>query len=711
MFDKNRFIKNLLGYFLLYELEAGVLVWYLLSTPADPKNVVALGYSLPRLITMAGFILVFLVCLYAAYKIYKNTTPVVLFFEKLFSRQSLLWLIFFLANFLILFGLIYILTSPSSPRELKIFYNTFHLKPIAVFLIYIAPAYKVALPVVTWVSLVSAQTGLALLYIFVRQFKEAIRSDFNRPRSRILVFMVGVAALSILLVGLSVTLPYLIVPNRTQALHFARNINMKNLHRYTWVLAIYLNLALAWLWSKIFSSITIKKASSTGSFWYLLPFIAALTVSFYWLTVNVAGEVGNNHAPSNWDVFYVSPDSGGYIEQYSTQSLRPPIYPLFIQLVTAGSGFDHDPRNYLVNQSIEDINDPLIRVTRTQKVVLLTTSLVACAALMGLMNSPLPALLFLGLYEFGFFSQEINNILSEPIAQAWLFLMLATFFAFLWKQWKFLLLLGGAFYAALYLTRPAGIYGGVLLAAMLLWAMKAGWRKYWLSCLAAVLLPAGLVAIPIFYTYLAIGSLSPAPMYGYAQIAFALQVADSDDLNLMPDEEAREFLTKALEVKRIEDFKIKATVLDANERLLNMLSSNIYQVAIPVANEIPPNTSDRSSLLIRVSTPLLKQHRAEYFMIGWNSFWYAATQMSMDRVIKGPYSLGIVILISLILALYLRGWVGFCSISLILTHLAHMVIVSLFDFPLTRYLWATELLVLIAGFILVWGIFNRLSEH
>ena len=125
---------------------------------------------------------------------------------------------------------------------------------------------------------------------------------------------------------------------------------------------------------------------------------------------------------------------------------------------------------------------------------------------------------------------------------------------------------------------------------MLLWAMKAGWRKYWLSCLAAVLLPAVLVAIPILYTYLATGSLSPAPIYGHAQIAFALQVADSDDLRLMPDEQAREFLTKALEVKQIEDAKIKAAVPDANEQLLNMLSSNIYRVAIPVANEIPPNT-------------------------------------------------------------------------------------------------------------------------
>ena len=382
------------------------------------------------------------------------------------------------------------------------------------------------------------------------------------------------------------------------------------------------------------------------------------------------------------------------------------MYTLFIQHVTTGIGFDHKLDKYPINQPIRDTSDPLMRVTRAQKVMLLTSRLLACAALMGLMYSPMTALFFLGLYEFGFFSKEINHILSEPLAQTWMFLILAVFFTFLWKRWKFLLLLGGAFCAALYLTRPAGIYGGVLLAAMLLWAMKAGWRKYWLSSLAAVLLPAVLVAALILYTYFATGSLSPTPMYGLAQIAFALQVAGPDDLNLMPDEEAREFLTKALEVKKLEDTKIEAIVPDTTEQLFNKLSSNIYQVAAPVAN-----TSNFSNLMIKVSTPLLKRHRVEYFLLGWNSFRYAATQMSMDRVIKGPYSLGIVILISVVLALYLRGWVGFCSASLIFTHLAHMVIVSLFDFPLTRYLWATEWLVLVAGFILVNGIFSRLYRH
>jgi hypothetical protein len=524
--------------------------------------------------------------------------------------------------------------------------------------------------------------------------------------TRAVVILVCLTSLSILAVGLSKAAPFILIPNKTQALQFSRTESMRNIHNYTWVLTIYINLIAAWLWPIFLPRPLSKVTRRCHPFWYFIPLLAAAFVSYYCLTVIVAGEVGNNHSPSNWDVFYVSPDSGGYIVRYSAYSIRPPVYPLFIQLVTTGTGFDHILDRDHINEPIEDVSDPLMRVARAQKMVLLASSLLACATLMGLMNSPLPALFFLGMYEFGFFSQEINHILSEPLAQTWMFLILAVFFAFLWKRWKFLLLLGGAFCAGLYLTRPAGIYGGVLLAAMLLWAMKASWRKYWLSSLAAVLLPAVLVAAPILYTYSTTGSLSTAPMYGLAQIAFALQVAGPDDLNVMPDEEAREFLTKALEVKKLEDTKIEAIVPDTTEQLFNKLSSNIYQVAAPVAN-----TSNFSNLMIKVSTPLLKRHRVEYLLLGWNSFRYAATQMSMERVIKGPYSLGIVILISLILALYLRGWVGFCGPSLILTHLTHMVIVSLFDYPIIRYLWATEWLVLVAGFILVYGIFSRLYRY
>jgi MFS family permease len=347
-----------------------------------------------------------------------------------------------------------------------------------------------------------------------------------------------------------------------------------------------------------------------------------------------------------------------------------------------------------------------MRVVRVQKIVLLACSLLTCAALMGLMSSTLPAIFFLWLYEYGFFSPEISQIMSEPIAQAWLFLILASFFAFLWKRWKFLLPLSGFFCAGLYLTRPAGFYGGVLLAAMFLWALYHGWRSYWLPCLIAVLLAAALVASPILYTYFTVGNLSPTPMYALAKIAFALQVAEPEDINRMPDEEAHRFLIKALEIKRVEDAKIEAVVRQGTHPYFTQVTANIYIVSTLAINEVLPEGSptDKINLLARVSTPLLAHHRFEYYKLALNSFWYATTRLSI-------YYFSGIITICLVLALLLRGWAGFSAIALILTHLTHLWIVSLFDIPILRYIWATQFLILLSLFILLWSFINTWARN
>ena len=352
-----------------------------------------------------------------------------------------------------------------------------------------------------------------------------------------------------------------------------------------------------------------------------------------------------------------------------------------------------------------------MRVAQAQKVVLLAASLAACAALMALMSSALPVLFFLWLFEYGFFSQEINHIMTEPIAQAWLFFILASFFAFLWKRWKFLLPLGGLFCAALYLTRPAGVYGGVLLAAMILWAALSDWRGYRLICLASILLAGLLVTLPIFYSYIITGTLTPSPMYAIARIAFALRVATPEDLNLMPDQDSREFLTEALEMKKVEESKIKVKYPQEAEQNFVMIVKNTYSIAPVAAREVLPGGSkaDMDKLLLKVSNPLLNKHRWEYYRVGWSSFWYATTRMSLDRI-KSPIGFWVVILICLVLAILLRGWVGFSSVTLIITHLAHLAVVSLFDIPIQRYIWATEFLILLALFILIWGIMVRYSQ-
>jgi hypothetical protein len=262
------------------------------------------------------------------------------------------------------------------------------------------------------------------------------------------------------------------------------------------------------------------------------------------------------------------------------------------------------------------------------------------------------------------------------------------------------------FCAGHYLTRPAEVYGGVLLTAMFLWALKADWRKYWLSCLTAVLLPAVLIVIPIFYIYLATGNLTPTPMYTLAKIAFALQVAEPEDINLMPDEETRRFLIKALEIKRVEDAKIEAAVPQGTHPFFTQVMANLYIVSRLAMNDILPegSSTDKINLLARVSTPLLAHHRFEYYKLGLSSFWYATTHLSI-------HSFGGIIIICLVLALLLRGLAGFSAIALILTHLTHLWIVSLIDIPILRYIWVTQFLILISLFILLWSIINTWARN
>jgi hypothetical protein len=561
-------------------------------------------------------------------------------------------------------------------------------------------------PIMVWVILVSIQTVLGLLYLYKYRLQAGIHADIARPTSKLMTILAFIASLSILWVGLSKALPFLLVYKNVEAGLYAESAEMVQLHLWAWIMAAVINLPVGWVsyrWLK-------RLGGSVYLLGYLLPFLVALLVAYTLLTGFVPG-VSLTGYKSEWNVFYLRSDSGSYIQGYSREAARPPVYPLFIQLITGWVGINPTLEGLSIKEPIGDVTNPLMRVAQAQIVLLLAASLIACAALMALMSSPLPALFFLWLYEYGFFSQEINHIMTEPLAQAWLFLILATFFAFLWKPWKILLPLTGLLCTLLYLTRPAGIYSGVLLAAMIFWAILSDWREYWLSCLGSILLASFLVTLPIFYGYITTGILTPSPMYANTRIAFALRVATPEDISLMPDEDSKEFLAKALQLKEIEDAKVMAIYPQDPEHTFVMIVKNIYIIASVVAMEVSPGRSktDTDILLLKISKPILEKHRWEYYRLGWNSFWYATTRMSLDRL-KTPIGFWGVFVIILLLAAIFRGWVGLSSITLTLTHLVHLAVVSLFDVPIQRYIWATEFLILLALFILIWGVVVRYPQ-
>jgi len=699
--------KTLLVYLLVAAFELLLSVLYLLSLAHDSKNSLFLGYSAVRLSTLVGLLLAFGIILALAVITYRNPDKAELFIRGFFQSEVRIWLVIMLAFIALLVGLVICALKPSTFPELKRYYYLGYMNNQVIGTWIKAEPYLARLqPIVVWMTLISFQTVLGLVYVYKDELQADIRTDLPRSFSRLMIVLSVVASVAILWVGLSKALPFLLVYKTIEAGLFAESTEMVQLHLWAWIVAVVINLPVGWAtyrWLK-------RIGTSAYPLGHLLLFLVALLASYTLLIGFVTGKslTGNK---SEWNVFYITADSGSYIQDYSSESPRPPVYPLFIQHITRGTDIMHALAGLPLKEPIGDITNPLMSVAQAQKVALLATSLAACAALMALMSSPIPALFFLWLFEYGFFSQEINHIMTEPLAQAWLFLILASAFAFLWKGWKFLLPLGGLFCALLYLTRPAGVYGGVLLAAMILWAILSDWRGYWLPCLASILLAGLLVSSPIFYSYITTVTLTPSPMYANARIAFALRVATPEDLNLMPDQDSREFLIKALELKKVEEANVEAKYPQEVEQNFVMIVKNTYSIASVAATDVLPGGSktDIDKLLLKVSNPLLREHRWEYYRVGWNSFWYATTRMSLDRI-KSPIGFWFVILICLAVAILLRGWIGFSSVALIITHLAHLVVVSLFDVPISRYIWATEFLILLALFILIWGIVVRYSQ-
>ncbi len=397
----------------------------------------------------------------------------------------------------------------------------------------------------------------------------------------------------------------------------------KNIRYILWFFVIVINCLAAWIVNRKFGQFYPKL--------YRIMFIFALLLSFYFLTVYVTKQLPGGY-PSGWNVFYVSPDSGSYAIKYSHLSIRPPVYMWFIQLV-AGPGFKYYTSNYLINEpNIKKWGEkePLWRVAKTQKVLLIGASLIACYVLMGLIGPVLPPLVLLWLYDVGFFCRQKDFILSETLAQVWVFLIIAVFFQFLQKGWKILLPLIGFLCAALYLTRPAGVYGVVFLIASILWALRSNWRANWFPSLIALIISGGLALLPQLNVYHKTGEFTISNMAYIGNIGHALQLAEPGDVSIMPDEESKQFLIQALEKKKEWDEKVMAKYPEGTYAWSEICATNAYRVALPVAGNIFKKPHIR---LLEISKILIKKHWLTHIKIALKAFMFAtshhATRLSV----------------------------------------------------------------------------------
>jgi hypothetical protein len=443
-------------------------------------------------------------------------------------------------------------------------------------------------------------------------------------------------------------------------------------------------------------------------------FLAAVLVSFVILT-----GVAPNRSPGCeaqtprpvWDVFCVAPDSASYYFGYTTGSVRQPLYPWFIDLMTAGTGFN--PAEYVKHATPaaprDTPGDPLFRVVRAQIVLLLAAALVSCAALMWMLRSPLPALAFVAMYDRQFFSAvELNVVLTEPLVQTFLCLVLAAFAAFFVRMRPAFLIAASASSSLAYLTRQASAYTVLLVAVLALMALVDDWRRWWRWVGASAAVWVVIAAVPDAYGLIKTGDLSSQQVHLQYQyrIAHALQYARPADLALMPDDESRRWLADAMVRRDQRHQAVDLQYQDEFSRMVFYIAANLYEVATPI--EGFPGEIKSPEFYMKVATPILREHWMDYASFAFRFWKYGLTDPGMTRLDAINVSMWYIYAAIWAAILWLRNRPALAAGALVLAHWSAIGIISLAAVPIPRMINASELLVVVAALIAFWSLSVRL---
>lgn len=476
-----------------------------------------------------------------------------------------------------------------------------------------------------------------------------------------------------------------------------------------WVAAIVLNIVAAWV-SAVRYGRALPPLLIVGS-------AAGVALSFYLLTVHAPHRSRScfTEAPAPvWSAFCVQPDSSSYYFPYAVGSTRQPLYPWFIELATARAGFN--PPEYLKTtapgQVRTDPADPLFRVVRIQIVLLMAAAVIACVAMMRWLGSTLPALAFVALNDQQFLSAvELNTVLTEPLVQTFLMLLVAAYATFFLRMRWLPLMLGAGAAGLAYLTRQAALYQVVLVGVMMLSALFVDWRRWWRPCAAALALFVAIAAVPDIYALAKTGDLGrqqESLQYQY-RIAHALQYARPDDLALMPDDESRAWLGDAIRRRDIAHRTIAEQYRDDEfGRMIYDIAANLYEVATPVGDRAPAKSPQ---FFMKVATPILQRHWLEYTRFSFRFWQFGLTHPGLVKLDPFRFSVWYIYAALWGLVALLRTPNALAAGGLILAHWAAVALISLAAVPIPRMINASECLVIMAAVVLGWEMLLALGPR
>lgn len=633
--------------------------------------------------------------------------------KKLLADFSILWALSMLTVFAA--GVVFLLAGLKLAQKAVRFLSWIHLRIWLIFLslalglgccaaVYLGPALPPAwqpftlrsMPLLVWAGLIGLQAAVTIAFLFRQDLTSQLRSDLLRPTSRWSNAAVMLGLAGMLATAMIQAVPTLLLGSGQAALRAGQEALFTRAVQLAWAFCAAANL--------IAAALLIKRHGSSVPRKVFMGYLLALAVCLT-LLCGFSTRPAWYGGPSKWNVFYLTPDSMLYLNQGSTE--RPPLYPLFIQGITRGVDLSAEAQEYPQRQPIEDVNSGLMHVVKTQKVLLLICALVLCSVMMAAIRSPLLAPLLLWLYHAGYLSPLIDEVVPETLVSSLLLLLLAVFFSYLQKPNPALLLFGGLLTAAIYAARLASIYSVIILLAMILWG--------WLQEKQRVLPWAGLALLSFFallYASAALvshSSLASNSKFGAAAklTCFSLHVARPEDVEAMPDDTTRLFFERAFA-----RFQVDAAYaagqdwqpVDRSRFMLGNCFNQAYARAYALDATHQGDDGQINRLLWKVVVHVIRRHPVEYLQYSGQSFLYG---VEISRF-KPAWFLATLAAIIFIGSMLRRGWIGYACAVLALTHFAHLVVIVLFDQPIMRYVWASEFLLYLALFLLLWALFEKI---
>jgi len=487
---------------------------------------------------------------------------------------------------------------------------------------------------------------------------------------------------------------------------------------------------------------TVRSYPFVKSIRYKILLMASLAIVF---AVGLSSSpIGLKSKISIHNGYRLYPDSSGYCKSYWKGNYRPPVYYTLISLAIGREPTD------LFKKPPRSNPKPFLKIVRAQRYLLAFGWLFCCFAMMSFLSPPIVAALFLGffsvnntiavapdpvglgyafpifigfvlflilLYEkqvewkgavlfsffviplacvlvflgshVGFVSEQINAILSDCLAQALLMVVAGLAITFYYRGWRLLLPLTALFCGLMYQTRPAAIYVFVIIGLMAVSALVRNRKNYLPAVVASVLV----LIIMVWGPSMCRRRHNSTPAHlGWSKIMFALQIAEVKDIQYIKTEEGKKFFKLAMERKKKADKEFKSR-LD-HEWNWQFLPRNLYKVANPVIRE---NKMDKLGIINDVCNPILFHRFDRYLNIVLETYIYCMEVSRLNALIP----VWIIFFISLVLILYLRDAGALAAGTLITAHAVHYLVISMFTNPCRRFLDASEMLVIIAMFILV----------